>query len=85
MTTPTTPRIGRVHRLKLTQPVRFYLWPALLLLLLVLLVPAVAAGAWLALAVELPALAVVAAAGEAARISTVTPLDVARAALEFQR
>lgn len=81
----TEPRIGRLHRWKLTEPARFYLWPALLLLLAVLMPPAIAAGAWLALVLELPAVAIVALAGEAIRRSTIPPIGMARAALKLHR
>ena len=81
----TTPGPGLIRRLRLTQPVRFYCWPAIVVLLAVLVVPAVAAGAWLALVVDLPAVAFLVVAVEAARMSTLSPLEVAKAALDFHR
>lgn len=79
------PKVGTLSRLRIQQPVRFFTWPPLALLLVVLVGSVVAAGAWWALAVYLPAWALTAAAVEAARSSTLSPADVVRALRESPR
>jgi hypothetical protein len=73
------PRIGRVARLKLTEPLLLYVVPTSLLLALVVIVPTILAGAWPALVLEVPALALHGVAVWAARRSTYSPAGTIRA------
>lgn len=79
------PRLSRLDRLKLLHPVRLYTWPALALLLIVIVAPVIAAGAWPALWLYLPAWGLTVAAVEAARVSTLAPADVVRALRDSHR
>lgn len=78
MTAPRTgatrpaPRLGRLPRWRLTEPLRLYVWPAVAFLLLAALVIGVNHGLWLALVAGSPAVPILAAL-EAARTSVYSP------------
>lgn len=72
------PRMGRLARLKLTEPLLLFTVPTLALLAAVLVVPVVAAGAWPALLLVLPALVLHATALWAARTSVYSPAGMMR-------
>jgi hypothetical protein len=80
----TVAAVGTVARLKLTEPLRFYCWPAVAFLLLALLVLAGTAGEWSRfLLVELPVLLL--AGLEAARGSVYSPRAVVQAVMRARQ
>lgn len=81
------PRPGLVKRARLQQPIRFYLWPALLLALVVELAAAIVTGdsfAEVLLTSVLPLLWCLAAV-EAARRSSCTIVEMLQRVLEVRR
>jgi hypothetical protein len=82
----TVAAVGTVARLKLTEPLRFYCWPAVAFLLLALLVLAGTAGEWSRfLLVELPGLLLLLAGLEAARGSVYSPRAVVQAVMRARQ
>lgn len=78
-TRPTSPpKLGRVARWKLTEPLRLYVWPALLLLLVSGLSAGFRDGDWWRAALFLAAAGLVALALEAARESVYSPAGMVR-------
>jgi hypothetical protein len=87
LTVISPPRIGRVSRWRLTEPLRFYVWPMLLPLLAIGVALAVA-GEWVLLAALAVTVGALTFALEAARASVYSPagtVTAIRDALDARR